>query len=85
MEKSGLSDFGDWDERPYREAIELVNVKNYSPLGRFLMYQFFVDRLVVTLKIRETWKGNKSLREYCEGNPIRRPCFILGMPRTGTY
>jgi len=82
--KSGLNDFGDWDELPYREAIELTNDKNYSPLGRYLMYQFFVDRLVVTLKIQNTLKENKSLKEYCNKTPVRRPCFILGMPRTGT-
>jgi len=84
MTKTGLTDFGDWDDRPYREAIELTNNKNYSPLGRFLMYQFFVDRLIVTLKIQNTLKENKTLKEYCDKTKIRRPCFILGMPRTGT-
>lgn len=84
VEKTGLSDFGDWDEVPYREAIELVNKKNYSPLGKYCMYNFFVERLTVTLQIKKTFKENKTLQEYCNTNPIIRPCFIIGMPRTGT-
>ena len=85
MNISGLNDFGDWDERPYRETINVINNnKDYSPLGRYLVYSSFVNRLVVTLEIQNTLKINKSLKEYSQQNKIKRPCFVLGMPRTGT-
>ena len=34
---------------------------------------------------QNTLKENKSLKECCERNLIRRPCFILGVTRTGTF
>ena len=37
MEQTNLTDLGDWDERPFRETIEIDNKVNYSPVGKFLM------------------------------------------------
>ena len=43
MEQSQLRDFGDFDEQPYQETIDVVNEYNYTPLGRLLLHKFFVD------------------------------------------
>ena len=84
MKQSGLHDFGDFDERPYRETIDVVNEYNYTPLGRMLLHIFFVDRLIIILQIQNACKENKSFLEYSQKNKMQRPCFIVGMPRTGS-
>lgn len=86
IKKVGYDDFGDWDERPFKETIECVNKTDYSYLGRAICYDFFVRRMMTTLRIREVFSKDKELNKYCENgnNPVRRPIFVLGLPRTGT-
>merc|ERR1712151_360183 len=81
---SGYDDFGDWEERPYRETIDCVMKTDYSYLGRVLTYDFFVGRMRTILRIKEIYHKDKELTKYCEKNPVRRPIFVLGLPRTGT-
>lgn len=84
MEQTGLSDLGDWDERPFRETIEIDNKLNYSPVGKFLMSNFFLERMKDTLRIQDEFNKDAELRAYSQNNPVRRPVFVLGLPRTGT-
>jgi len=85
MEQTKLSDLGDWDERPFRETIDIDNKDvNYSPVGKFLMHNFFLERIKETLRIQNEFNTNENLREYCKVNPIERPLFVIGLPRTGT-
>jgi len=84
IKKVGYSDFGDWDERPFRETIDCVNKTDYSYIGHAICYDFFVRRMMTTLRIRQAFSQDEELREYCEKTPVRRPIFVLGLPRTGT-
>jgi len=85
MEQLKLTDLGDWDERPFRETIEIDNkYVNYSAVGKFLMYNFFLERIKETLRIQNEFNTNEKLRKYCKENPIKRPLFVIGLPRTGT-
>ena len=85
MEKTKLTNFGPhWDEIPYLETINIVNQTNYSPVGKFLMYNYFLQQLKELLLIEETFSNDESLQEYCKGDSNHRPLVVLGLPRTGT-
>ena len=90
MKETNLSNFGDdWDETPYRETIDIVNKTNYSPVGKLLMYNFFLSQLKELLMMEDAFRKDESLREYCgsmsDERKKNRPLFVLGLPRTGNY
>lgn len=90
VEKTGLDDFAEGDRGEkcfymiaFEFIIQLANQACYSPLG-YAAFQDFLKRLLVTrLRIHHELKED-SMKEYCDKNPIRKPIFILGLPRTGT-
>jgi len=93
MKETNLYKFSeDWDERPYRETIDVVNSTNYSPVGKLLMYNFFLSQLKELLMMEDAFRKDEALREYCasDGGTLsderkeNRPLFVLGLPRTGT-
>ena len=81
-EATGLFDFG--DER-FREGL-LVLCDAYqeeaqlTPFGRMLAQGTLVGTLASRLSVEDAWQRNPELL----GSAIRRPIFVLGLPRTGT-
>jgi hypothetical protein len=78
----GLDDFGDpafLDGlrvllRAYGEEARL------TPFGRFMVEQLLVGALAARLAVRAALARDPALAAA----PIRRPLFVLGLPRTGT-
>jgi hypothetical protein len=76
----GLKDFGDkWYEGPYRETMAMVNSSSYSPIGRAAAHDFFLRRLIARLRLNDHLAGHA-----CLNTPVRKPIFVVGLPRTGT-
>ena len=64
MEHTKLSDLEDLDEYPFRETIDVDNKDvNYSPVGHFLMHDFFLERIKETLQMQNGFNANENLRE----------------------
>jgi len=63
--------------------MELVNGGGYSPIGYASAHDFFLRRLVAKLRIvdhlKNTEEGKRALK-----TPVRKPLFVVGLPRTGT-
>lgn len=75
----------DWGEQPFLEGLEILlhslnSESNLSLLGRLLMRQYLKRLLVNRLQIQATLKQSPEIHDV----PIRRPLFILGLPRSGT-
>ncbi|MEE9606468.1 MAG: sulfotransferase [Myxococcota bacterium] len=79
---SGLDDFGDAAFRePLRVLLRAYDEEaRLSPFGRMLARQGLVDILNSRLLVQRGWRENPKALSA----PIRRPVFILGLPRTGT-
>ncbi len=80
--KAGLSDFG--DER-FREGFgrllqSFENEGDLSVIGRVIARSNLLELLVNRLEMVEVHKQYPEIAE----EKIRRPIFIIGMPRTGT-
>lgn len=70
-------------EQSFGYIIQLANDTNYSPVG-YAAIQDFLKRLLITrLRIFHELK-QEDTKAYCDANPVRRPIFIVGLPRTGT-
>jgi hypothetical protein len=79
-----LSDFGDdWYEAPYAQTMSLVNKGNYSPIGFASAHDFFLRRLIAKLRIVDNLKSGRSGANALK-TPVRKPLFVVGLPRTGT-
>lgn len=79
---TGLDDFG--DER-FREGLGVLlaaydEEARLTPFGRMMVRQQLLEILRARLSVVAAWKRDASVLEA----PIRRPVFILGLPRTGT-
>ncbi len=79
---TGLDDFGDAGFRePLRRLLEsLEHEAELTLLGRMIARNDVVRLLENRLHMRETFKRHPEIGEH----PIRRPLFIIGLPRTGT-
>jgi len=79
---TGLADFGD-PAVELRLGILVRSIEREAdlhPLGRLLAWVHLRDLLTTRLLLEDAWKK-------CEGfdaEPIRRPIFITGMPRSGS-
>jgi hypothetical protein len=75
----------DWGSTSFREGLELL-VKGYNeddqvhPLGRKLIYDGYVDRLVQRLNVVQVVTEQPSIAEQ----EVTSPVLIGGLPRTGT-
>ena len=82
LRKTGLSDWGDESFRvPLRillESFEREAELNF--VGRYLLRQHCIRLLVNRLRIQDDLKRHPEILQV----PIRRPLFIIGLPRTGT-
>lgn len=84
MKKTGLEDFGgSFYEQSFGFVINLANNTNYSPVGYVALHDFLKRLLVTRLRIFHELK-QKDTKAYCDANPVRKPIFIAGLPRTGT-
>lgn len=79
--RSGLEDFGDPPLEPALTILteSLEHEARLHSLGRFLMWVHLRDILVMRLRLANAWKDAPGAQP-----PIRRPVFIIGMPRSGS-
>lgn len=80
--QTGLSDWGDERFRiPLRMLLESLDKEaNLNFIGRSFIEQRCIQLLVNRLRIQDDFKHFPEILQV----PIRRPLFILGLPRTGT-
>lgn len=79
---TGLSDFGD---RGYREGLRVLlrswdEDADLSPVGRAASWELARTALAARLRSEAGWKRHPG----CLALPIRRPLFVVGLPRTGS-
>lgn len=81
-QKTGLSDWGgnDFREGLYTILDALENQANLTLIGRFIVRTNFIVLLSNRLKMEADFKRHPEILE----KPIRRPLYIIGLPRTGT-
>lgn len=79
---TGLSDFGDpWFRDPLRRLIDSYeNEARLTVLGRLIARRDAVRLLENRLRLSDAVQRNPEIAR----GEIRRPIFILGLPRTGT-
>src|SRR5690242_1328124 len=81
--RAGLSDFGE----PSLESVlstlvhSLEAEADLHPLGRFLMRVHLLGLLETRLRLADTWREHQ---EALQLEPVTRPVFIVGMPRSGS-
>jgi hypothetical protein len=78
----GFDDFGD---AAYLEGLRVLleaydGEAHLTPFGRLMAEQQIVGILKNRLLAQQAWKRDPGILEHA----IRRPIFILGLPRTGT-
>ncbi len=81
--RTGLRDFG---EPAIDSALSILTDSlekeaKLHPLGRFLMRVHLRELLETRLRLRAAWNAK---REALDAQSIRRPLFIVGMPRSGS-
>ena len=79
---TGLADFGDpWFREPLRRLIDSYeNEAKLTVLGRVIARRDAVRLLENRLRLCDALKRNPAI----ERGEVRRPIFVLGLPRTGT-
>ena len=80
--RTRLADFGD-PAVEFRLGILAKSIEREAdlhPLGRLLAWIHLRDLLATRLLLEDTWKKCAGF----EAEPIRRPIFITGMPRSGS-
>ncbi len=82
MKRTGLSDFGDDSFRqPLRLLLEAFeNEAHLTALGRMIAQRDIVRLLCNRLHVVDTIGHNPEII----GGEVRKPLFIVGLPRTGT-
>lgn len=81
MRRTGLRDWGDYDFQPaFREILRHANAAPFTPLGRINAQQALIKGAGNRLLAQDYLRRHPHVRDQ----PIRRPIFILGFPRTGT-
>lgn len=81
-EKTGLDDFGDLS---FRTALEVLCLSaeqdlDLNPVGRRNLHGQILDHLCQRLRFIDLWKRKPEILD----EPIDRPLFIVGLPRSGT-
>ena len=81
-ETTGLQEIGDlnWIETFERRIRSIDEESNANLLGRFLARAETIRVLQTKLRLHEAWAREPAILE----EPIERPIFVLGAPRTGT-
>lgn len=81
--KTGLKDFGEPTVEPALSVLtqSLEQEAGLHPLGRFLMRMHLQSLLETRLRLADLWRRQAPL---LDAQPIRRPIFITGTPRSGS-
>lgn len=82
QKKTGLTDFGPepWSE-PFRQLALSYDIDpSLGPIGRGAVRSSLLGLLTNRLEISEAARQEPALRS----DPVTRPMFVLGLPRTGT-
>jgi len=79
---AGCSDFGD---PAYRQGLAVLGESydreaRLTPFGRMMVRQQLLGLLINRLTAEKTWSRDPDILR----REVRRPLFILGLPRTGT-
>ena len=79
---TGFDDFGG---EPFREGLRVLleaydREARLTPFGRMMVNQELAGILCARLSVEAAWKRDPDALKA----PIRRPIFIVGLPRTGT-
>lgn len=75
----------DWGEGPFREGLErLLDALAHDRRIRLSAWEVIHDVLIDHLANRLLIRRFQRLHPACLQEPIERPIFILGMPRSGT-
>ncbi len=79
---TGLDDFGD---SRFREGLRVLlraydEESHLSPFGRLMVRGELAKVLENRLRVERAWQQSPEILEL----PVRRPLFILGLPRSGT-
>lgn len=79
---NGLRDFGPGDPlASFHQLVQSIeNEASLSTVGRVVVKQWLTDVLKFRLLFEDHWKKNPQL----ENVTVKKPLFILGLPRTGT-
>jgi hypothetical protein len=80
--RTGLDDFGD---AAFREGLRVLlraydEESRLSPFGRLMVRGELTTILANRLRVEHAWRQRPAILDQ----PIRRPLFILGLPRSGT-
>ena len=80
--QTGLNDFGDESFFPALEklAVSLEREARLSQLGRIAAHAMLLDNLKLRLSLTDYRKQRPEIAQQT----IKRPLFVLGLPRTGT-
>ena len=79
--KTGLNDFGDAPlDEPMAILCRSLNEIDFNGLGRVGVHQQLIGQFVTRLRLVDLWKKHPEILEQ----PIERPVFVLGLPRSGT-
>ena len=80
--QTGLDDFGDDSFFPALEklAVSLEREARLSQLGRIAAHAMLLDNLKLRLSLTDYRKQRPEIAQQT----IKRPLFVLGLPRTGT-
>ena len=83
QKNSGLTDFGEtWYETAYKHAVQMLQDKQLSPLGKYIAFESIAQRLKARLRFQDELK---QLPASVMATPLKDPpVFVLGLPRTGT-
>lgn len=81
-QETGLSDWGGEDWRPALDVLvqSLDGEAQLNLMGRMLMKEYLRRLLVNRLKVQADFKAHPEILQV----PIKRPVFIVGLPRTGS-
>ncbi|WP_101758836.1 sulfotransferase [Oceanicoccus sp. KOV_DT_Chl] len=82
QKQTGLSDFGDDSFRLGLDRLTaaLENEARLSTIGRIAAHGMLLDNLKIRLQLTDYRKQRPVVAEQL----IKRPLFVLGLPRTGT-
>jgi hypothetical protein len=80
--RTGLNDFGELDVRePLERLVASLERENaLTPLGRLLIRHEFVQFAAARLGVVAALKEHPEIRH----EPVSRPLFVLGLPRSGS-
>lgn len=82
VKKTGLSDFGDSSfQTGLNKLVDAWETESQLTLvGRFIVREFCLGLLTNRLRFAQTCKDYPAI----SAQPISRPIFVIGLPRTGT-